>query len=442
LRRISYRLFYPKNEKNEITIMTSSKPLRVAALIDLPRSPLSGGHIKGWERLAKAAANSDIPLDLTLYCSGPVLTEELGPFSRIKQLPPVFSTSRLKFLPYVPDNTDLAHYHKALAAELLAYDVIHTTDGYFAFARTAEKIARQRKIPLVTSFHTDTPAYARVFTRLTIERLFGHGWLARLLLDKLHLPEKEEQKKIARLKKHLASCSKALVTRQEDHAIASEILDDADIHTIRLGVDRSIFGPHRADREGVEADYKIPRGSIVFLFVGRLDVGKNIYTLIEAMENLIAEGQPVHLITAGLGPADQDLRERLGRHVSVAGFVDPEELARLYASVDALALSSEVEIRSMAGVEAMTSALPVLVSEKSGVAVLFDNTPAMQVVKSGAAEWTKAMREFANSTNKRAHMRKVALGYADTHIASWNTVLAEDLFAVWAKAYDEKLRRS
>ena len=418
--------------------MTDSRPLRVAALIDLPRSPLSGGHIKGWERLAKAAANSDIPLDLTLYCSGPVLTEELGPFSRIKQLPPIFSTARLKFLPYVPDNTDLAPFHKPLAQELVNYDVIHTTDGFFAYAKTAEKIAKEHNIPLVTSFHTDTPAYARVFTKLTIEKIFGQNFFSRFLIDTLKLPEREERKKIERLKAHLASCKKALYTRAEDYAIASAIIGPDNCSTIRLGVDRTIFGPHRFDRDGIEADYKIPRGSIIFIFVGRLDVGKNIYTLIEAMEKLIAEGQPVHLITAGLGPAEHDLRTRLGKRVTVAGFIDPDELARLYASVDALALCSEVEIRSMAGVEAMTSGLPVLVSQKSGIACLFDNTPAMTVVPGGAEEWANATRDFVSHTNKRVHMRKVALAYGETHVANWSNVLAEDLFAVWRTAYEEK----
>jgi len=429
---------YLKTRQQENTIMTSPRPLRVAALVDLPRSPLSGGHIKGWERLAKAASNSTIPLDLTLYCSGPVLTEELGAKARIKQLPPVFSTARLKFLPYVPDNTDLAHFHRTLALELANYDVIHTTDGFFAYARTAEKIGKQKNIPVVTSFHTDTPAYARVFTRLTIERLFGIGLFGRFLTNVLHLPEREEQKKIKRLKAHLAACSKALYTREEDYEKAVPILGEDNISTIRLGVDRGMFGPHRFDREGIERDYKIPHGSIAFIFVGRLDIGKNIYVLIEAMENLIAEGQPVHLITAGLGPAEHDLRERLADRVTIAGFVDPEELARLYASVDALALTSEVEIRSMAGVEAMASGLPVLVSEKSGIACLFDNTPAMTVVSGGADAWTAAMRDFVNSTNKRVHMSKVALAYADGHIANWVDVLAEDLYAVWIKAYEEK----
>lgn len=420
------------------TVMNETKLLRVAALVDLPRTRLSGGHLKSWERLARAAANSRLPLDLTLYCSGPALTEELAWNVRIRQLPPVYSTSRLKFLPYLPDNTDLGSFHQYLAQEIINADVIHTTDGYFCFARTAEKVGRKKKIPIVTSFHTNTPAYARVFTTTALEKMFGHGKKLHFLTDVLKIPQKQENKKLARMKKHLAFCAKVLYTRQEDKDLAEPIVGPQNLYPIRLGVDRTMIGPHRADRAGVEVDYKVPAGRIIFLFVGRLDIGKNIYTLIEAMEKLIAEGQPVHLITAGLGPAESDLHMRLAGHVTVAGFVDPDELARLYASVDALALTSEIEIRSMAAVESVTSGLPVLVSEKSGVAELFDNTPAMMVISGGAEEWAHAMREFCSSINKRTHMRKVALSYAETHIANWVDVLAEDLLPQWQKAYYEK----
>src|SRR5579871_1876528 len=98
--------------------MRAEKPIRVAALVDLPRSPEAGGHVKCWERLAHAAADGDLPLDLTVYFSGRRKTEILGPGARMAQLPPVFSTAQLKFLPYVPDHTDLAPYHRSLAREL------------------------------------------------------------------------------------------------------------------------------------------------------------------------------------------------------------------------------------------------------------------------------------------------------------------------------------
>src|SRR5579862_4098265 len=119
--------------------MRVEKPIRVAALVDLPRSPEAGGHVKCWERLAEAAADAELPLDLTVYFSGRHRTEVLGPGARLAHLPPLLSTAQLKFLPYVPDHTDLAPYHPRLARELADYDLIHTTDAFFAFANRRER---------------------------------------------------------------------------------------------------------------------------------------------------------------------------------------------------------------------------------------------------------------------------------------------------------------
>lgn len=409
--------------------------LRVAALVDLPRSPQSGGHVKCWERLAQAAAHSDLPLDLTVYFSGREAREVLGPKARIRHLRPVFSTSNLKFLPYVPDHTDLAPYHPRLARELPRYDLIHSTDGFFAFARTAERISRRHQIPLVTSFHTDTPSYTEIFTRDTIERLFGKSNpLSKMLIRGWRIPQRKRDGMLRRLTTHVRACQHAVVTRAEDEAFAGSLLGSERVHHLRLGIDRDMFGPHRRRRAEVEAEYGIPSGRLMVLFVGRLDVGKNIYTLIAAMEKLLAEGLPVHLVTAGIGPAESDLKKRLGANVSVPGFVEPGELGRLFASVDVLALTSEVEMRSMVGVEAMASGCPVLVAEKSGVAELFHHTPAMKVVSGGVAPWTEALREIATGPDLLQTMRAEAFAYSEKHLAGWEEVLAEDLFAVWHAA--------
>jgi glycosyltransferase involved in cell wall biosynthesis len=414
--------------------MPSPKPIRVAALVDLPRSPQAGGHVKCWERLADAAADGDLPLDLTVYFSGRRPNEVLGPGARLTHLPPVFSTAQLKFLPYVPDHTDLAPYHPPLARELAGYDVIHTTDAFFAYAKTAETISRRRGAPLTTSFHTDTPSYTRIFTRQTIEARFGSGWPAKKLIHDWQLPERQGRRMDQRLVQHVRRCSYVAATRAEDHELASSILGRSRVGDLRLGIDKQAFGPHRRARAAIEAEYGLPKDRILVLFVGRLDVGKNIHTLVEAIATLRAEGLPLHLITAGVGPAADEVRARLGDAATVAGFVEPDQLARLYASVDLTALASEVEIRSMVGMEAMASGCPVLVSKKSGVAELFDHTPAMRVVESGPAAWAQALREVAPSPCIRYGMRKAALDYAHRRLASWREVLEEDLFSLWREA--------
>ena len=414
--------------------MRAETPIRVAALVDLPRTPESGGHVKCWERLAHAAANADLPLDLTVYFSGRQATEALGPGARMEHLPPVFSTAQLKFLPYVPDHTDLAPYHPQLARELANYDVIHTTDAFFAFARTAESMSRRRGIPLTTSFHTDTPSYTRIFTRQSIEARFGASWPAKKLIDDWNFPERQGRRMDQRLVQHIRRCSFVAATRPEDHDLAGSILGRSRVGPLRLGIDKQVFGPHRADRARIEAEFGVPPGQILVLFVGRLDVGKNIHTLVDAIASLRAEGAPLHLITAGVGPAADEIRHKLGPAATVAGFVEPDDLARLYASADLVALASEVEIRSMVGVEAMASGCPVLVSRKSGVAELFDFTPAMRVVESGAAAWATALRKIAEGAEARAGMRRAALDYARRRLAGWREVLEEDLFSLWREA--------
>jgi len=423
--------------------MPLQHPLRVAALVDLPRSPASGGHVKCWERIAAAVAAGNWPLDLTIYFSGQGDDEGVGKPVRLRHLPPVFSTARLKFLPYMPDTTDLAPHHPALARELGQYDVIHTTDGFFAFAQTAARISRRHRIPLVTSFHTDTPSYARIFTRKTIETM-TQRWptLGRHLIHTWQLPDRQAASMERKLAAHIRACRYAMVTRPEDHEVAEKILGAERVKPLRLGIDKTMFGPHRADRAGVLCDYRIAPERSVALFVGRVDIGKNIYTLIEAVEQAVAEGAPLHLIVAGVGPAEDDVRRRLGPHVTLAGYVKPEELARLYASIDVLALTSEVEIRSMVGGEALVSGCPVLVSAKSNIAPLYHNTPAMQVVTGGAAAWATALGNFARTPDTRARMRQTALDYSRDHLPSWHDIVAEDLLPVWQRAFAETKRSS
>src|SRR5690348_11665153 len=115
-----------------------AKPIAVGVLVDLARRADSGGHVKCWERLAEAAA--DLPgLDLTVHFAGPGCgSENIAGNVRFVSEKPVFSTARLGFLlGEVPDDADLAPWHPRLAQALPRYDVVHTTDAFFAYAKTA-----------------------------------------------------------------------------------------------------------------------------------------------------------------------------------------------------------------------------------------------------------------------------------------------------------------
>jgi glycosyltransferase involved in cell wall biosynthesis len=420
-----------------ISPVPAAPPLRVAVLVDLPRSAQAGGHVKWWERLAAAAAaqTTNPPLDLTVYFSGDRPDEILAPHVRLRHLPPVFSTERLRFLPYVPDHTDLSPYHPRLARELPRYDLIHTTDAYFAFARTAARVARRRAIPMTTSLHTDAPAYVRIFTRQTIQKLFA-GWprLSCKMLEDWDIPERQGAKMDRRLRRHLAQCAFAFATRAQDRALAAREIGAARVGDLRLGVDKAIFAPERRDGAGVRRDYAIAEGRLIALFVGRVDVGKNVPVLLEAAARAIAAGAPLHLVVAGLGPMVDEAGRRLAGCVSLPGFVMPHELARLYASADFLALPSEVETGSMAMTEAIAAGCPTLIARDSGLAEVLGETPAVRAVASGAEAWAAAIEGLAADPAALVSMRAAALNYSQTRLASWRDVLNEDLLVGWRAA--------
>src|SRR5712691_8817288 len=165
----------------------AGRPLKVGVLVDLTLSGEAGGHVKCWQRLAEAAVDYADRLDLTVHFSGPQPRRvELSPAVRYVLLPPVLSTARL--VREVPDHTDLAPWHPRLGRALADYDVIHTTDAFFCYARTARRFARRHGTPIVSSIHTNTPEYARITTSKLLQRTLGTGLAYRAANDVLALP--------------------------------------------------------------------------------------------------------------------------------------------------------------------------------------------------------------------------------------------------------------
>jgi glycosyltransferase involved in cell wall biosynthesis len=412
-------------------------PTRVGVLVDLLHHPGAGGHVKVWERLARAAIGVQ-ELDLTVHFAGtaPAL-RPLAANVRLQLHRPVFSSARLPFLSHIPDHSDLAPHHPALARHLGGVHVIHTTDAYFAFARTAEHVARRRGIALTTSVHTDTPGYTRLYTAATVARLFGGGGLGRFLDGRLGLPAWAEARMRRRLLEHERLCAATLVSRAEDARALDGVLPPERVGFIRRGIDRELFSPARRDRAWLESKFAIPPGRIVVLFVGRLDRGKNVGRLVDALVPLVSAGRPLHLFCAGEGGERDAIAARLGPAASCPGNLPPEILARVYASVDMVAHPSEIEERSNVALEALASGRPLIATEVVARGVVADGENGIVVRGEGAAPWAEAIAHLADDEALRARMGAAARRRAETALPSWRDVLLEDLLPVWRRARAE-----
>src|SRR5712691_11239893 len=393
------------------TSMRTGRRLKVGILVDLALTQAAGGHVKCWQRIAEAAVDCADRLDLTVHFSGPQPRRiELSRSVRYVLLPPVFSTARL--IREVPDHTDLAPWHPRLARALADYDVIHTTDAFFCYARTARRVARRRGIPVVSSIHTNTPEYARITTSGLLERALGRGPAYRAANDCLRVPVWVEAVLRRRLARHLACVTLMMASYGASEA------DDCGV-ALRRGFDRALFDPARRDRGWFERRFGLPPGHLVVMYAGKLNAGKNVPLLAPIVDRVRRAGVPVHLFCAGAGsePLDQD------------------ELARAYASADLFLFPSMIDEAGNAAIEALASGLPALLAAGSGVATRMADCLGLQVLPGDRPEpWAAAIIELAAAPTRRAEMGKAARAYVEASVPSWADILAEDLLPVWQEA--------
>jgi glycosyltransferase involved in cell wall biosynthesis len=411
-----------------------ARPLSVAVLVDLFWSPSAGGHVKFWERAAAGAAGLD-GLDLTIYfAAGRTGEHVVAPNVRYRLLKPIFSTERLAFLAHVPDHTDLAPYHPRLARELPRHDVIHTTDAYFAYARTAQKVARRRGIALVNSVHTDTPGYTRLYTAETVRRHFGDGWLARLLLDRFRVDARAERGKLDQLLRHQAACRYVFGPREQDLERARRVLAAERVLPLPRGLELERFNPKWRDRAWLAEKFGIAPDMPVVLCVGRVNIGKNVMALAEAVHALAALGEKLVLFCAGEGEDRARIEAMLGPLARCPGVVAGDDMARLYASADLLAHPSEIETFANVVTEGMASGLPALVSARGAARERVTDGATGVVVEGGGASWAEAIALLLRDPARREAMGRAARREAERRFTDWRAVVAQKLRPVWAAA--------
>ncbi len=407
-------------------------PLSVGVIVDLFRGPAAGGHVKCWERLAEGASEED--LDLTVYFLGE--RHEVLPIAenvRYVTLEPLLSTNSFRFLDKIADHTDLAPIHPGLLSHLKKHQVIHSTDAYFSLAKTAQYFARWAKRPLVSSIHTDTPSYTRIYSDQVIRRLFGDGFLGRMLHERWHCEERLATWMQRKLDRYLRRCDWAMASKPEDLGGTDIPLRKDRFSVLRRGIDKDTFHPQKRDRARLRASLGIGEDELVLLFVGRVDQGKDVMTLARAARILLDRSALVHVIFAGEGSQTGEVRELLSEHVTLLGSVPQPELTWLYASADLFVFPSQIEIAPNVVVEARASGLPVVVSSKGGSAqfVHHPGRDGLVVAESDSWVWAEAIDSLRGDAQRRAAMGAEARLAIEANWPSWRRVLAEDLLPVW-----------
>jgi phosphatidylinositol alpha 1,6-mannosyltransferase len=213
-------------------------------------------------------------------------------------------------------------------------DLVHV-HGPFVLGAAGATAAARLRLPVVSVYATDLPAYARAYHTGRIGQAIA--W--------------------RRLRHIHNSCDRTLAPCT---ATAADLKANG-VERVQVwarGVDCSRFDPaKRSERLRAEL---APGGELLVGYVGRLAVEKRVELLAQ-----IGALPGVRLVIVGGGPAEQTVRRALPSAVFL-GQLGGEHLARIYASLDVFVHSGPHDTFGQTLQEAAASGLPVIAPAAGG----------------------------------------------------------------------------
>jgi glycosyltransferase involved in cell wall biosynthesis/predicted metal-dependent phosphoesterase TrpH len=282
-------------------------------------------------------------------------------------------------------------------AETLAegrYDLVHVTaPGPAGVA--ASLLSRVSGTPLLASYHTELASYAALRS--------GDGSL--------------EAVSTAALAAFYTAPSRVLSpSPAADRSLLRLGAEEERIGRWERGVDTDRFTPAKADRVGYPGEIRI-------LYAGRLTREKGVDLLAESFLRARSVEPRLHLLLAGGGPEEGELRARLGEHATFLGWLEDDDLARAYASADLFLFCSRTDTYGQVVLEAGASGLPVVAVDEGGPAALVENRHTGILCRPDADHLAGAVLQLASSPTLRQRLGEAAVRNAGSR--SWERALEQ-----------------
>jgi glycosyltransferase involved in cell wall biosynthesis len=181
------------------------------------------------------------------------------------------------------------------------------------------------------------------------------------------------------------------------------------------GVDSVRFDPQRRDRASLP-------GAVSVLYAGRITREKGIELLIDAFLRARERFPSLHLVLAGGGPEEEDVRERIGDGATFLGWLEGEQLARTYASADMLLFPSHTDTFGQVILEAQASGLAVVAVAAGGPLSLIEHRVSGLLCPPDASPLADAIDELARAPLLRERLARAGLQAARQR--TWEQALA------------------
>jgi glycosyltransferase involved in cell wall biosynthesis/predicted metal-dependent phosphoesterase TrpH len=270
--------------------------------------------------------------------------------------------------------------------------------------------ARILELPLVGSYHTELAAYAGMRTgdrglELGVQAALGAFYEA---CDVVLTPSAASDERLVELGVPAGRLGRW----------------DRGVDVGRFDPARRVPGLFGADRVNV-------------LYAGRQTIEKGVELLASSFLEAREREPRLHLLLAGGGPEESELRARLGDAATFLGWLDGDELAVTYASADLMLFCSQTDTFGQVVLEAQAAGLPVVAVDAGGPRELIEPGRSGVLCPPDAEAIGAAVAYLARAGDARARLAHG--GLAAVRDRTWEAALGR-LADGWRRALVERSR--
>ncbi len=261
-------------------------------------------------------------------------------------------------------------------------DIVHVvTEGPLGYSAVAA--ARQMKIPLTSSFHTNFQSYSKDYGLGLLHNIID-GYLRRF---------------------HNRTQTTMVPTQALRLDLQSRGFENVSI--LSRGIDTQLFSPHKRS-QALRNNWGVGTEDLIVMLVGRLAKEKNADLVISAFQAIHARVPSAKLVFVGDGPLRKALQTACPEAI-FSGVKQGEDLAVHYASADLFLFPSLTETYGNVVPEALASGLAVVsYAHAAAKEIIFTGDNGMKVAFDDEAAFIGTSVQVATDAGLRARIRQAA----------------------------------
>jgi glycosyltransferase involved in cell wall biosynthesis len=268
----------------------------------------------------------------------------------------------------------------------------------------AVKYGRKNNIPVVATYHTHFPSYAKYYKVKALE-IYGWNYLRNLYnkCQTVYVP------------------SIPVLEELREHGFET-------VEFLPHGVDTSAFNI-ASKSDSWKGDLGI-ENKFALLFAGRLVWEKDLITLAETYKIISEKRKDIKFVLAGDGPIKQELKIMMPDALFL-GQQSIKDLSTSFASSDVFVFPSTTETFGNVTLEAMASGLPpVCVREGGAYGIINDGVTGFIAEPRNAADIAEKINILLDNKELRENISANVLQYAKNQ--SWENIF-EKLFSSYSR---------